>query len=315
MKNFDEMMELVEPQPLRKVAVAVGQDAAVIQAAAEAIERNVAETVLVGDGDRIRQIAESVGVDLAASRIAVVDEPETIRAVAGAAAMVSSGEADILMKGYVHTDDFLRGVLDKEHGLRTGSIMSHVYVAEVRDLDKLVFITDAAMNIAPDLDQKASILLNAVFLAHHFGVADPRVAVLGAVELVNPAMPATVDAAVLAKMADRHQYVPTCTVDGPFALDNAVSVAAARHKRITGPVAGQADILLVPDIEAGNILAKSLVYLGGRRIIGLLVGAAAPVVLTSRADSAEAKLLSMAGAVLMVNMERKLKLKIGRVRY
>jgi phosphate butyryltransferase len=315
MKNFDEMMGLVEPQPLRKVAVAVGQDAAVIQAAAEAIERNVAETVLVGDGEQVREIAESVGVDLAASRIAVVDEPDTLRAVTGAAAMVSSGEADILMKGYVHTDDFLRGVLDKDHGLRTGAIMSHVYIAEVRDLDKLVFITDAAMNIAPDLDQKASILLNAVFLARHFGVADPRVAVLGAVELVNPAMPATVDAAVLAKMADRHQYLPGCTVDGPFALDNAVSVAAAEHKRITGPVAGQADILLVPDIEAGNILAKSLVYLGGRRVIGLLVGAAAPVVLTSRADSAECKLLSMAGAVLMVNMERKLKLKIGKVRY
>ena len=315
MRNFDEMMELVEPQPLRKVAVAVGQDAAVIQAAAEAIERNVAETVLVGDEEQVREIAESVGVDLAASRIAVVDEPDTIKAVAGAAAMVSSGQADILMKGYVHTDDFLRGVLDKEHGLRTGSIMSHVYIAEVGDLDKLVFITDAAMNIAPDLDQKASILLNAVFLARHFGVADPKVAVLGAVELVNPAMPATVDAAVLAKMADRHQYLPGCIVDGPFALDNAVSVAAAKHKRITGPVAGQADILLVPDIEAGNILAKSLVYMGGRRVIGLLVGAAAPVVLTSRADSAECKLLSMAGAVLMVNMERKLKLKIGKVRY
>ena len=315
MNNFDEMMDLVGPQPLRKVAVAVGQDSAVIQAAAGAIERNVAETVLVGDEKQIRRIAESVGVDLAASRVTVVDEPNALRAVAAAVAMVSSGQADILMKGYVHTDDFLRGVLDKAHGLRTGSIMSHVFIAEVRDPDKLLFITDAAMNIAPTLDQKASILLNAVFLAQHFGVPDPKVAILGAVELVNPAMPATVDAAVLAKMADRHQYLPGCTVDGPFALDNAVSPAAAEHKRITGPVAGVADILLVPTIEAGNILAKSLVYLGGRRLIGLLVGATAPVVLTSRADTAECKMLSMAGAVLMVNMKRELKLKIGKVRY
>jgi len=315
MKNFDEMMDLVGPQPLRKVAVAVGQDAAVIQAAAWAIERDVAETTLVGDEPEIRRIAEAGGVNVETPGISIVHEPKNLRAVATAVQRVSSGQADILMKGFIHTDDFLRGLLDKDHGLRTGSVMSHVYVAEVPRFEKLVFITDAAMNIAPDLDRKADILLNAVFLAKHFGVADPKVAVLGAVELVNPAMPATVDAAVLAKMADRHQYLPACTIDGPFALDNAVSVEAARHKRIAGPVAGQADILLVPTIEAGNILAKSLVYLGALRIIGLLVGAAAPVVLTSRADTAECKLLSMAGAVLAVNMKRQLKLKIGKVRY
>jgi phosphate butyryltransferase len=144
---------------------------------------------------------------------------------------------------------------------------------------------------------------------------NPKVAVLAAVELVNPAMPATLDAACLAKMADRGQYVPSCIVDGPFALDNAVSLVAAKHKKIGGPVAGQADILFVPDIEAGNMLAKSLVYFGGRRLIGLLVGAKAPVVLTSRADTKESKLLSIAGAVLMVNMERVLTLKVGKVHY
>ncbi|MCD6304190.1 MAG: phosphate butyryltransferase, partial [Planctomycetes bacterium] len=175
--------------------------------------------------------------------------------------------------------------------------------------------TDGAMNIAPDLEQKAAICLNAVFLARHFGLAEPKVAVLAAVELVNPAMAATVDAAVLAAMARRGQFVPSCTVDGPFALDNALSERAARHKKLTGPVAGRADILLVPDIEAGNMLSKALVYLGGRRQVGLLVGAAAPVVLTSRADTAECKLLSMAAAVLMVNTERKLKLKVGKVHY
>jgi phosphate butyryltransferase len=312
MRNFDEMLALVEPQPLRKVAVACGQDAAVIQAAEEARKRNIAETTLVGDGKEIRRIASSVGADLSG---AIINQPDPILAVAEAARMVSAGQADILMKGYIHTDDFLRGVLNKDYGLRTGSIMSHVFIVEAAELDKLLFITDGAMNIAPSLEQKSAILLNAVFLARHFGVAEPKVAILAAVELVNPAMPATVDAAVLAKMADRRQYVPHCIVDGPFALDNAVSRRAAEHKKITGPVAGQADILLVPDIEAGNMLSKALVYLGGKRQIGLLVGARAPVVLTSRADTAECKLLSMAGAVLMVNMERKLQLKVGKVHY
>ncbi len=313
MKNFDELLEAVEAHPLRKVAVAVAQDPSVIQAVVEARRRNIAEAVLVGDAGEIRSAAESAGMGL--EGLEVMDEPDPIAAVAAATRIVSTGKADILMKGYVHTDDFLRGVLNKDYGLRTGAIMSHVFVVEVRPWDRLVFITDGAMNIAPDLEQKAAILLNAVYLASVFGLAEPRVAVLAAVELVNPKMPATLDAAALGTMADRRQYMPNCIVDGPFALDNAISVRAARHKRITGPVAGQADILVVPDIEAGNILAKSLVYFGGHRIIGLLVGARAPVVLTSRADTHEAKLLSIAGAVLMVNMTRRLKLKIGRVHY
>ena len=313
MKNFDELLEAVEAHPLRKVAVAVAQDPSVIQAVVEARRRNIAEAVLVGDAGEIRSAAESAGMGL--EGLEVMDEPDPIAAVAAATRIVSTGKADILMKGYVHTDDFLRGVLDKDHGLRTGAIMSHVFVVEMRPWDRLVFITDGAMNIAPDLEQKAAILLNAVYLASVFGLAEPRVAVLAAVELVNPKMPATLDAAALGTMADRRQYMPNCIVDGPFALDNAISVRAARHKRITGPVAGRADILVVPDIEAGNILAKSLVYFGGHRIIGLLVGAKAPVVLTSRADTHEAKLLSIAGAVLMVNMTRRLKLKIGRVHY
>ncbi len=313
MKHFDELLALVEPHPIRKVAVAVAQDPTLIEAAVEAKRARIAEVILVGEGDRIREAAETAGAPLEDARI--VDRPDPLQAVAEAVRLVSSGEADILMKGYVHTDDFLRGVLDTEGGLRTGSVMSHVYIAEVREKDKLLFITDAAMNIAPDLDRKADILLNAVYLANLFGVTNPKVAALAAVELVNPAMPATVDASVLAKMADRHQYVPACTVDGPFALDNAVSPLAAKHKRLGGPVAGVADILLVPTIECGNMLAKSLVYFGGHRIIGLLVGARAPVVLTSRADSAEAKRLSMAGAVLMVNRKRELRLKIGKVHY
>lgn len=313
MKDFDALLRLVEKHPLRKVAVAVAQDPTVIQAVHQARERSIAEAVLVGDEAEINEAAESAGLSLDGTP--VVHEPDPIRALAAAVGLVSSGEAEILMKGYIHTDDFLRAVLSKEYGLRTGSIMSHVFIVEVREQDKLVFITDAAMNIAPDLEQKAAILLNAVYLASLFGVMQPKVAVLAAVELVNPSMPATLDAAALAKMADRSQYVPACTVDGPFALDNAVSVRAAEHKRITGPVAGQADILLVPSIEAGNMLAKSLVYFTHQRLIGLLVGARAPVVLTSRADTMESKMLSIAGAVLMVNMKRALQFKIGKVHY
>jgi phosphate butyryltransferase len=313
MKDFDALLRLVEKHPVRKVAVAVAQDPTVIEAVHEARKRDIAEAVLVGDEREIRKAAESAGVPLDGTPI--VDLADPLQALSAAVKMASSGEAEILMKGYVHTDDFLRALLDKEHGLRTGSIMSHVFIAEVRPQDKLIFITDGAMNIAPDLQQKAAILLNAVHLANIFGVMNPRVAVLAAVELVNPAMPATLDAAALAMMSDRGQFVPPSTVGGPFALDNAVSVRAAAHKKIGGPVAGQADILLVPSIEAGNMLAKSLVYFGGHRLIGLLVGAKTPVVLTSRADTMESKMLSIAGAVLMVNIKRALKLKIGKVHY
>lgn len=313
MKSFDDVLAAVQAQPVRRIAVAAAEDVYVIQAVAEARKQSIAEAVLVGDEARIRQIAEEAGVALTNTEI--VHESEPLQAAAEAVKLVASGQADILMKGYIHTDDFLRAVLNKEVGLRTGSIMSHVFITEIRERDRLIFISDAAMNIAPDLEQKSAILLNAVYLARLFGIAEPKVAVLAAIELVNPAMPATMDAAALGTMAERNQYVPGAIVDGPFALDNAVCPQAAAHKRIGGPVAGQADILIVPDIEAGNILVKSLVYFGGRRIIGLLIGAKAPIVLTSRADTMEAKLLSMAGAVLMVNRERSTRLKVGKVHF
>jgi len=313
MKDFDALLKLVQKHPVRRVAVAVAQDPTVIQAVAEARRLNVAEAVLVGEEGEIRRAADAAGESLEGA--AIVHRSDPLEALEAAVRMVSSGQADILMKGYIHTDDFLRAVLNRDYGLRTGAIMSHVFVAEARRWDRLVFITDGAMNIAPDLEQKAAILLNAVHLANVFGIMEPKVAVLAAVELVNPAMPATLEAAALARMADRGQYVPPCIVGGPFALDNAISPRAAEHKKITGPVAGRADILLVPNIEAGNMLAKSLVYFAGNRLIGLLVGAKAPVVLTSRADTMECKMLSIAGAVLMVNVKRALRLKIGKVHY
>ena len=313
MKSFEDLLEAVQSHPVKRIAIAVGHDKYVIEAACEARTQNIAETILVGDKARITQIANETGVSL--DGIELVHSPEPITAADEAVRLVLSGKADILMKGFIHTDDFLRAVLHKDHGLRTGSIMSHVFVAEIKEWNKLIFISDAAMNITPDLEQKAAILLNAVHLAKLFGVEEPKVATLAAVELVNPAMPATMDAAALSTMADRHQYVPCAMVDGPFALDNAISVEAAQHKGIEGPVAGRADVLIVPDIEAGNIFVKSLVHFGGRRVLGLLVGATVPVVVTSRTDTAEAKMLSMAGAVLMVNKTRVTRLKVGRVHF
>ena len=313
MKNFDDILKAVTPLPVRRVAVAVAQDRCLIEAVVEARKQNVAEAILFGDETQIRQIAGEAGVSI--EGVEIVHQAEPLNAAAEAVKLVSGGKADILMKGFIHTDDLLRAVLNKECGLRTGSIMSHVFVAEIPEWDKLIFISDAAMNIAPDIELKSAILLNAVYLARLFGVTEPKVAALAAIELVNPAMPATMDAAALGTMADRHQYVPSATVDGPFGLDNAISAEAARHKRIGGPVAGQADVLIVPSIEAGNIFVKSLVYFAKRRVIGLLVGAKVPVVLTSRADSMESKLLSIAGAVLMVNQARATRLKVGKVHF
>ncbi|HOD82352.1 MAG: Phosphate acetyltransferase [Planctomycetes bacterium ADurb.Bin126] len=313
MKDFDQLLAEVEKHPKRRVAVAVAQDAYVLEAAVRADEGNIADCVLVGDEGEIRRIAAQRDIPLNA--VEIVHEAEPLHAAARAVQLVADGQCEILMKGYIHTDDFLRAVLDKAHGLRTGSIMSHVFVVEWTAQDKLLFITDGAMNIAPNLEQKAAILLNAVHLANLFGLPEPKVAALAAVELVNPAMPATLDAAALGAMAQRNQFVPHAIVDGPFALDNAISPAAAAHKKITGPVAGRADILLVPDIESGNMLAKSMVYFAGRRMIGLLLGAKAPVVLTSRADTTEAKLLSIAAAVLMVNRKRQTQLKVGKVHF
>ena len=313
MKNFDSLLKLVANQPRRRLAVAAAEDHTVLEAVHDAEERGLVEGVFFGGREAI--LAAAKRANYSPADAAIVHEPDPVKAAMGAVAMASRGDADMVMKGYIHTDDFLRAVLNKEQGLRAGSIMSHVFIAESRDLGRLLFIADGAMNIAPNLEQKAAILLNTVHIANAFGVMRPKVAVMAAVELINPAMPATIDAAALAQMSRRRQLSTECEVDGPFALDNAVSEMAAKHKKITGSVAGWADVLLVPNIEAGNMLAKALAYLGGCRLAGLLVGAKVPVVLTSRADSAEAKLLSIASAVFTINLQRTLWLKVGKVHY
>jgi len=311
--DFEGILEAIKGFPMRRVAVACAQDEAVLSAVVEAKQKKVAEYLLIGDEAEIMKRADAAGLALERSRIE--HQPDPLRAAARAVQLTREGDADIVMKGYIHTDDFLRAVLDREHGLRTGSVMSHVFVMEAKGLGKLLSVTDAAMNIAPNLATKADIILNAVHLASMFGLEQPRVAVLAAVELINPAMPATVEAAALAKIAERWQFSAPCRVDGPLALDNALSLLAAKHKKIGGEVAGQADILVVPDIEAGNILAKSFVYLCGGDVAGVVVGAKRPVVLTSRADNARSKLFSLATAVLMTNYEREVRLKIGKVHF
>ncbi|MFQ6097408.1 MAG: bifunctional enoyl-CoA hydratase/phosphate acetyltransferase [Armatimonadota bacterium] len=310
--RLDEILDAVADHPVRRVAVAAAESESVLAAVKDAREKEVATPVLVGDEREVCSMAERVGLDLA--DVPLVDEPDEVKAALRACDEVREGRADVVMKGHIHTDDVLRAVLDREHGLRSGHIMSHVFIMETTDLGRLTLVTDGAMNIAPDLVTKADIVLNAVYLARLLGVERPKVCVLAAVELVNPAMPATLDAAALGKMGDRGQF-PYCQIDGPFALDNAVSEAAARVKRIDSPVAGLGDILLVPDIEAGNMLVKCFSFLGRGRVAGVVVGAAAPVVLTSRADTAESKMYSIATAVFMANLRRDRRLKIGKVHY
>jgi len=312
MRCLDEVLEAIQEHPRQTVAVAVAQSATVLEAVKEAQERDIADPLLVGDAAQIEALAAEAGMDLAG--VEVIDEPNDLQAAEAATLAVREGRAQLLMKGHIHTDDFLRAVLDKETGLRSSVIMSHCFILDCLAEDKLLIVTDGAMNIAPDLVQKAEIVLNAVYLAECLGIHNPKVGVLAAVELVNPKMQATLDAAALAVMDRRGQF-PTCQIDGPFALDNAISVEAAQVKGIGGDVAGRCDIVVVPNIEAGNILAKAHSFMAGGTAAGVLVGAAAPVVLTSRADSAMAKMYSIATAVLMAGMQRTGRLKIGKVHF
>jgi len=310
--SFQQIMDRAREFPQRTVAVVMPEQLPAMEAIRDAMAAGLARPLLFGQKEAIAKTAAAVGLDLTAAEVR--DMPDDLTAAEQAVLAVRAGEADILMKGQIHTDDFLRALLHKEKGLRTGSIMSHVFILETPFRGKLTFVTDGAMNIAPDLTTKAAIIMNAVFLARCLGIKRPKVGLLAAVELVNPAMPATVEAAALAVMARRGQF-PDCIVDGPFALDNAINMDAARVKNIAGDVAGDCDILVCPTIEAGNILAKSYAFLAGGKTAGVLIGAAAPVVLTSRADSAEAKLYSLATAILTANLCRDGRLKIGKVHY
>ncbi|WP_294189572.1 phosphate butyryltransferase [uncultured Clostridium sp.] len=295
-KNFDDLLLRANEISNKKVAVAVAQDEPVLEAIKLAKEKGIADAILVGDMKAIKKIADKINMDL--SDYEIVNEPNVKKASLEAVRLVSTGKADMVMKGLVDTATFLRSVLNKEVGLRTGKLMSHVAVFEVEGLDRLILLTDAAFNTYPDIKGKIQILNNSVDVAHACGIKMPKVAAVCAVEVVNPDMQATIDAALLAKMNDRGQ-IKGCIVDGPLALDNALSVEAAEHKGITGKVAGKADIILLPNIETANVMYKTLTYTAKTRNGGLLVGTSAPVILTSRADNFETKVNSIALAALV----------------
>jgi len=300
-KDFKDILDLARKKGPRTLSVAVAQDKEVLQAAKKAKDERIANSILVGDKEEIENIAKDINMDL--NEFEVVDIKDKKEASLKAVELVSKGKADLVMKGIVDTSIILKAVLDKEVGLKTGKLLSHVVAFDIPTYEKLLLVSDAAMNIHPDLDAKKKILENANFVAHSLDIEEPKVAVICAKEKVNPKMPDTVDAAELTKMNENGE-ITGCMVKGPFALDNAISKQAAIHKGIEHPVAGDADILLMPDIEAGNIFYKSLVFLANASIAGVIVGAKAPVVLTSRADDDEAKFNSIALGVLMASKNK-----------
>jgi phosphotransacetylase len=275
--------------------------------AMEAARRRLITPVLVGPEARIRGVAAANGADL--SGVRVVGTEHSHASAATAVALARSGEVETLMKGSLHTDEFMEAILSSQTGLRTDRRVSHVFVMDVPAYDRMLLVTDAAINIEPTLAEKADILRNAIDLAHALGLAEPRVAILSATETVNPVIRSTVEAAALCKMADRGQ-ITGAVLDGPLAFDNAVSARAARTKRIHSPVAGRADILLVPNLEAGNMLAKQLLYFAGADSAGVVVGARVPVVLTSRADNVRMRVGSAAVAKLLVHGRRTARPKV-----
>lgn len=295
-KNFNDLLSNAGSGPLKKIAVAVAQDAAVLEAVSEARSRGIADAILVGDKTQICQTAASIGLDLGG--FTIIHEPDVPAAALKAVELVHNQQADILLKGFLSTKLFLKSVLNKDVGLRTGRQMSHVSVFEVDGIDHLLFLTDIAFNTYPTLDEKTQIIRNAVEVAHACGIDCPKVAPLCAVEVVNPKMQPTVDARALTEMYERGEF-KGCEIYGPLSMDMAIDPEAARHKKADSPVAGHADILLFPDIDAGNIIYKLLVRTPKTRNGCVLVGTSAPVILTSRSDSAETKINSIAFAAVI----------------
>ncbi|CEO14554.1 phosphate butyryltransferase [Paraclostridium sordellii] len=296
MRSFNDVIRYAKERGPKTISVACSQDKEVLIAVDMAKKEGIANAILVGDIEKTNTIASELNIDL--SGYDLIDEKDLTQASLKAVSLVSEGKADMVMKGLVDTSIILKAVLDKEVGLRTGKVLSHVAVFDVNGHDRLFFITDAAMNLAPDLQTKKQIIDNACIVAHALDIEEPKVAAICAKEKVNPKMPDTVDAKELEDMC-KNGEIKGCIVGGPFALDNAVSEEAAKHKGMDNPIAGKADILLAPDIEAGNILYKSLVFFAESKNAGVIVGAKAPIILTSRADSEETKLNSIALGVLM----------------
>jgi phosphate butyryltransferase len=289
-KNFKHLLELAKEKESNKIAVVAADDIEILDVIAKAEELNLADFILVGDAGKIRKIIEERGINIKSE---VVDEKDHKKAADLAADLVEMGRAGALMKGMLHSSVFLKSILNKEKGLNTGKHITQISILEKDNEDGLLFITDCAITVNPDLSEKKEVLENAVELAHKLGNDQPKVAILASLEVVNPDMQDTIDAAVLSKMADRGQ-IKGCVVDGPFAFDNAVSVEAAKQKGIISPVAGNADIIVVPNLTVGNSLTKSIVYIAKKTVVAATVGATIPIVFTSRTESIEGKLLSIA---------------------
>jgi phosphate acetyltransferase len=299
--GFAKLLSRSKALPPTTCAIVHPCDAASLAGAIEAGKRGLIVPILVGPEAKIRAVAEEEGIDLSAYQIVSVEHSHA--AAAKSVELARSGNVEGLMKGSLHTDELMAAIVPSATGLRTARRISHVFVMDVPTYPRLLMVTDAAVNIFPDLECKVDICQNAIDLAHILGIDSPKVAILSAVETVNPRIPSTLDAAALCKMADRGQ-ITGGVLDGPLAFDNAISLEAARTKRIVSPVAGQADILLVPDLEAGNMMAKQLQYLAGADSAGIVLGARVPIVLTSRADSVRTRLASTAVLKLLAHSRR-----------
>lgn len=297
-KELSEFIKLAKERPARRIAVAAAEDEDVLMALQNAVSEGVATPVLIGDKSKIIRIAESLNFNL--DNIELIESNNNIESCRIAVEMVKTGRAEILMKGLTKTGDLLKPVLDKQIGLSTGNLISHVAFFQSPYYHKIFCVTDAAMNIAPSLDEKVQIINNAVSACHHIGIKKPNVAVAAAIETVNPKMEATVHASQLKEMNEKGK-IEGCLIEGPLAIDIAFSREAAKHKGVNSEVAGNCDIVLVPDIEAGNMFYKALNFLGGAATAAIIMGASAPIVLTSRSDDERSKLLSIALATLIHN--------------
>ena len=300
-EKYERLIEAAQKLPSIGIAVAHPCDDVSLESAVEAARLGFVQPILVGPLARIREIADRMKLDI--SSFELVDAEHSVDSAMKAVQLVRAGKAEALMKGSLHTDELMGAVVAKEGGIRTARRISHCFIMDVPDHDDALIITDAAVNIAPTLAVKVDIVQNAIDLAHAMGVAEVRVAILSAMETVNPKVASTIEAAALCKMADRGQ-ITGALLDGPLALDNAIDPKAAAIKRIVSPVAGRANVLVVPDLEAGNMLAKSLSFLAAADAAGIVLGARVPIVLTSRADSRLTRLASTAVAVLVAAARR-----------
>ena len=295
-RQLSEILELARKRESRKLVVAAAEELHVLQAVLNARYENIIEPILIGDSDIILELARKEDLNL--DNIPIVHENDLEKASRLAVELIRKGEADILMKGLVSTAPLLKTVLDKETGLRKRDLLSHVALFEIPGHPKLIAVTDAAINVSPGTEEKLHIIENAIEIYHRLGIKEPKVAVLAPVEIVNPKIQSTVEAAELKELYNNGR-IPGCLLDGPLAMDNAVSIEAAAQKGIKGPVAGDSDLLVTPDLNSGNILYKTLIFMANGISAAIVMGAQIPIVLTSRADSKQSKLMSIALAAAL----------------